>query len=133
MIPIKVLVTPLKNEPDDVDRLLFDGTYMMLDTLSADGEPCALLVPLDGGDERGMVVCSFRAHSVVPTKGMVNGEELPVGTMTLAEFIDQKEKDFIAEAVNACGSKEAAAATLDISIATLYRKLGRTPPMQKSS
>ncbi len=70
-------------------------------------------------------------RAVVQSEEQRTSHHLPLGT-TLAEFVDRQEKMFITETLKFNGgSREKAASMLDVSIATLYRKLGNRAAKQK--
>ena len=123
---MKILIEPLR---EDVSPK-FCGEYVLLGTVGGwhGSDPAILIAAATADSDTGrheVNVCSLENHHisvearhVTPMLG-----SMPVG-MRLKEYVREHELAFIETTLEAHdGNREAAASTLGISVASLYRKL----------
>ena len=146
MIPVEI--PPLRDRLEDVPLLV--NHFLQKQASSAGGEPkkiepaavdilCHYSYPgnvreLENAIERACALCEdsmilstdLPPHIVSEAQGEKSDAavaSMPVG-QTLDEFIQQQERGYIDATLAHCGgSREKAASMLDISMATLYRKI----------
>jgi DNA-binding NtrC family response regulator len=112
---------PKKIDPLAVDILChYDYPGNVRELENAIERACALC------EEELILTTDLPPQIVAAAQGEKNDQavaSMPVG-QTLDEFIQQQERGYIEATLNHCGgSREKAASTLGISMATLYRKV----------